>query len=71
MKETKIDVVPNPAQLGLDTCFETLVANLTHAIDTLDDIKVLKPARKELKKYRLAIAAIQRQVRLYEKDNKI
>lgn len=70
MKEVKVVVSTTRESLGLDECFAALTTQLTHAIDALDDIKSLKPARKELKRYRTAIGAIQRQVQLYEKDRK-
>ncbi len=68
MKEVKKAGGKRSADLDLDSTFKSLEENLTHLIDTLDDIKALKPARKELKRYRTAICALQRQVRLFEKE---
>lgn len=68
MKEARKAVERQNSGLGLDACFEGLQEQLTRAIESLDGIKSLKSARKELKKYRLAISAIKRQVKLYEKD---
>lgn len=68
MKESKKSVSSRSISLGLDAQFLTLESQLSHVIDTIDGIKPLKPARKELKKIRLAVAALQRQIQLYEKD---
>ena len=60
MKEIKKTSGKSSDTLGLDSCFDALEQNLSLAIDTLDDVKSLKSARKELKNYRLAISAIRR-----------
>jgi hypothetical protein len=71
MKDAKKTVAETSSSLGLGECFSALEQHLSHAIETIDEIKVLKPARTELKKYRLAIAAIERQIKLFEKDRRI